>query len=322
MSENDRHDDRDRSGFTRRQFVVTGAAAGALAATGWHPAESATGGRPLLAVAHGPDVIKNTNAAIDGVGGIGTFVGSGDVVNILPNAQGSHPGTSTDPQLVRTVVDLCKQAGASEVRWLTWIYGDYWNRSNIGSLTEGSGAEVVKVDHENESQWKNLQVPQGKALKEVRVFKALWDCDVFISMPIFKDHIGSRFTGVLKNYMGTSHPLDNRAFHPTFEGENLLHMEQCIADLNTVVKKPDLVIADVVIADAMTILTSKGPFGPGDISRPHQVVAGTDRVAIDSYGATLLGFNGPGVTMIKNASELGLGEIDLAKVEVKKFELA
>ena len=31
----------------------------------------------------------------------------------------------------------------------------------------------------------------------------------------------------------------------------------------------------------MTILTSKGPFGPGDIVRPHQVIAGTDRVAID-----------------------------------------
>jgi uncharacterized protein (DUF362 family) len=175
---------------------------------------------------------------------------------------------------------------------------------------------VVKVDHEDDSQWRSLEIPQGKALKQVKVFEALWDCDVFISLPIFKDHIGSRFTGVLKNYMGASHPKDNRTFHPTFEGEDLLHMEQCIADLNTVVRKPDL-----VIADAMTILTSKGPFGPGDISRPHQVVAGTDRVAVDSYGATLLGLDGPGVTMVKNAADLGLGEIDLGKVEIKKFEL-
>jgi uncharacterized protein (DUF362 family) len=303
--------------ITRRDFVVTGAAAGALAATGFRFAGAAAEARPSLAVAHGPDAAENARAVIDALGGIDAFVKSGDMVNILPNAQGSHPGTSTDPALVRTVVDLCKAAGAREVRWLTWIYGDYWNRSNIESLSESSGAEIVRVDHEDATQWRSLEVPRGKALEEIRVFDALWQCDVFISMPIFKDHIGSRFTGVLKNYMGASHPTDNRRFHPTFEGDDLAHMEQCIADLNTVVRKPDL-----VVADGMTVLTSKGPFGPGDIATPHQVVAGTDRVAVDSHGATLLGLEGAKVAMIKNASELGLGEMDLDKVEVRRVELA
>jgi uncharacterized protein (DUF362 family) len=136
-------------------------------------------------------------------------------------------------------------------------------------------------------------------------------------MPIFKDHIGSRFTGSLKNYMGASHPTDNRAFHPTFEGEDLLHMEQCIADLNTVVRVPDL-----IVADAMTILTSKGPFGPGDIASPRQVVAGTDRVALDAYGATLLGLEGREVTMIQKAADHGLGKVDLDTVKVLKIETA
>jgi uncharacterized protein (DUF362 family) len=135
-------------------------------------------------------------------------------------------------------------------------------------------------------------------------------------MPIFKDHIGSRFTGSLKNYMGASHPEDNRAFHPTFEGEDLLHMEQCIADLNTVVRTPDL-----IVADAMTILTSKGPFGPGDIASPRQVVAGTDRVAIDAYGATLLDLDGREVTMIRKAADHGLGTIDLGAVKIATIDV-
>ena len=151
-------------------------------------------------------------------------------------------------------------------------------------------------------------------MSEVRVFKALWECAVFISLPIFKDHIGSRFTGSLKNYMGASHPTDNRAFHPTFEGEDLAHMEQCIADLNTVVRKPDL-----IVADAMTILTSKGPFGPGDIVSPQQVVAGTDRVALDAYGATLLGLKGAEVEKIRKASEHGLGQIDIDAVTIRRI---
>ncbi len=267
-------------------------------------------------VAHGPDVAKNTAAVIEAHGGIGAFVRPGQVVNILPNAQGSHPGTSTDPVLVKTVVDLCKKAGAKEVRWLTWQSGKYFERSNIDQLVKGSGANFIQVDSNDESQWNNFDVPKGVALEKIRVFKILDECDVFINMPIFKDHIGSRFTGSLKNYMGASHPTDNRLFHPTFEGEDLLRMEQCIADLNTVVRKPDL-----IVADAMTILTSKGPFGPGDIAKPQKVIAGIDRVALDSYGATLLGLEGNDVKMITDAHKLGLGEIDLGKVRIQEMEV-
>jgi uncharacterized protein (DUF362 family) len=272
---------------------------------------------PDLAVAHGPDVAKNTVAAIEALGGIGVFVRAGQVVNILPNAQGSHPGTSTDPVLVKTVVDLCHKVGAKEVRWLTWQSGRYFERSNIAEFVKDSGAEFVQVDSEDESQWNNLDVPRGVALEKIRVFKVIDECDVFINLPIFKDHIGSRFTGSLKNYMGASHPTDNRLFHPSFEGEDLARMEQCIADLNTVVRKPDL-----IVADAMTILTSKGPFGPGDIAKPNKVVAGVDRVVLDSYGATLLGLEGREVSMIQNAYRLGLGQIDLGKARIREIEVA
>ncbi len=304
-------------GVTRREFVATGAAAGTLLAAGVGFGDQPQNTPPDLAVAHGPDVAKNTVAVIEALGGIGGFVSSGQVVNILPNAQGSHPGTSTDPVLVKTVVELCKKAGAKEVRWLTWQSGKYFERSNIAEFVKDSGAKFVQVDSEDESLWNSFDVPRGVALDTIRVFKVLDECDVFINLPIFKDHVGSRFTGSLKNYMGASHPTDNRLFHPTFEGEDLLHMEQCIADLNTVVRKPDL-----IVADAMTILTSKGPFGPGDIAKPQKVVAGVDRVALDSYGATLLGLVGREVTMIRKAYDLGLGEIDLDRARIKEVEVA
>jgi uncharacterized protein (DUF362 family) len=311
MTDNERN-----KGVTRREFVAAGAAAGTLLASGVGFGEQIKEPPPDLVVAHGPDVAKNTAAVIEALGGIGVFVRAGDVVNILPNAQGSHPGTSTDPVLVKTVVDLCKKAGAKEIRWLTWQSGKYFERSNIAELVKASGARFVQVDSEDETQWNSLEVPRGVALKKIRVFKAIDECDVFINMPIFKDHIGSRFTGSLKNYMGASHPTDNRLFHPTFEGEDLLRMEQCIADLNTVVRKPDL-----IVADAMTILTSKGPFGPGDIANPSKVTAGFDRVALDSYGATLLGLEGREVSMIHDAHKLGLGEIDLGKLRIKEMEV-
>ena len=211
---------------------------------------------------------------------------------------------------------LCREAGASDVRWLTWISGKYWERSRIGDFVEASGASLVQVDPEDESRWRTMEVANGFALEQVRVFDVLWDCDVFIHLPVIKDHIGSRFTGALKNYMGTSHPVDNRAFHPTWEGEDVVRMERCVADLNTVVRPPDL-----IVADAMVCLTSDGPFGPGDIARPERVVATVDRVACDVYGAGLIDRDGPNVTMIRKAHEHGLGQIDLAQLNVVELEI-
>ena len=308
----------ERNAISRRAFVAGSALAGAVALSGFRfPLPRIRGGTPGLASAHGPDVVKNTKAVIEAMGGMGAFVSAGAVVNILPNAQGSHPGSSTNPQLVKTVVDACREAGAKEVRWLTWLPERVWERSNLAGPVEESGATLVAVDLENAELWKEVEVPQGVVLKKIRVFKALWECDVFISMPIIKDHVGSRFTGVLKNYMGASHGVDNRLFHPTFEGENLAHMEQCIADLNTAVRAPDL-----CIGDAMTVLATNGPFGPGELKKPERVFASVDRVAFDSYGASLIGLSGPEVAMIKNAYDLGLGEIDLSKLEIKEIEVS
>lgn len=307
----------NRRKITRRTFIATTAAAGALASTALNTLAAGDDGAPDLAVAHGPDAAKNTKAVIEAFGGIGAFVKAGQTVGLLPNAQGSHRGCSTDPTIVKTVVDLCKEAGASEVRWFTWLPENFHERANLPKNVGLSGATLVYSSHEDPEKWQSFDVSRGVALKNIRVIKSLTECDVFINMPIVKDHIGSRFTGSLKNYMGASHPMDNRPFHPTFEGENLKHMEQCIADLNTVVRP-----AELIIMDAMEILTSNGPFGPGDITAPQKIIAGRDRVAVDAYAATLLGLKGPEVEMIANANKHGLGEIELGKVKIKEIETA
>ena len=307
-------DEKKRS-LSRRTFVAGTAAAGVLASPALNAfSAKAAGDAPDLAVASGTDAVKNTKAVIEAMGGIGKFVKPGQTVGLLPNAQGKHKGCSTHPDIVKTIVDLCKEAGAKEVLWYTWLNEKVQKNRGMQADVDKSGAKLVYCPSDNESLWKNFKIPRGVALKECRVFKPLWDCDVFINIPIVKDHKGSYFTGSLKNYMGASHPKENRTFHPTFEGDDVVHMEQCIADLNTIVRKSDL-----IIMDAMEILITNGPFGPGKVSTPQKVIAGVDRVAIDAYGATLLGLKGPEITMIKKSYEHGLGEIDLAKIKVKEI---
>ncbi len=317
--------------ITRRGFVK--ASAGSAIFTAAALSSAAADRPPDLVACQGLDAEKNTRAAIEALGGMKRYVKPGQTVALLPNLQGPRPGASTDPGIIRAVAAMCREAGASEIRWLTWLPQQMWDRPDVKPFRQALEDGQVKSifapipfppskpgepeppdPPEVAAHWRTLEVPKGIKLKQVRVFNALWDSDVFISMPIFKDHIGSRFTGVLKNYMGTSHPSDNRKFHPSFQGADLEQMEQCVADLNTVVRKPDL----CVIA-AMECLKTNGPFGPGDVVKPQQVVAGQDRVALDVYGAGLLGLDGPKVSMIRRAYDHGLGEIDLTKLKVLKL---
>jgi uncharacterized protein (DUF362 family) len=318
--------------ITRRRFVKASAGSAILGATVL--SSVAADPPPDLVACQGPDAEQNARAAVEALGGMGRYVKRGQVVALLPNLQGPRPGASTDPGIIRAVASMCRDAGASEIRCLTWLPKELWDRPDVKpfrqALDEGqvrtifvptpppparSGDPQPPDPPEVAAFWRTLAVPKGIVLKQIRVFNALWECDVFISMPIFKDHIGSRFTGVLKNYMGTSHPIDNRKFHPTFEGAGLEHMEQCIADLNTVVREPDL-----CVVAAMECLKTNGPFGPGEVVKPRQVVAGKDRVALDVYGAGLLGLEGSKVSMVRRAYDQGLGEIDLAKLKVARLE--
>lgn len=48
-------------------------------------------------------------------------------------------------------------------------------------------------------------------------------------------------------------------------------------------------------------------------------MAGTDQVAIDSYGATLFGMKGSDLGYIKMADQRGLGTMDLSKIRIRKI---
>jgi uncharacterized protein (DUF362 family) len=97
--------------------------------------------------------------------------------------------------------------------------------------------------------------------------------------------------------------------------DDITHLDQCIADLNTIIQ-PDL-----CIVDATEFVTTNGPMGPGKLLKPQKVIAGTDRVAIDTYCATLFGYNPKDIAILNKAYEHGLGEMDLTKVKIREVEL-
>lgn len=68
---------------------------------------------------------------------------------------------------------------------------------------------------------------------------------------------------------------DRESFH------SRLNINQVLVDLLTVVR-PNL-----IILDATRALISGGPGGPGEVHKPNLIIAGTDPVAVDSFGVTV-----------------------------------
>ncbi len=97
--------------------------------------------------------------------------------------------------------------------------------------------------------------------------------------------------------------------------DDIEHLDQCIADLNTIIH-PDL-----CIIDATEFITTNGPNGPGKLKKLQKVIAGTDPVAIDTYCAKLFNYNPKNIIATNKAHEHGIGEMDLSKVNIKEVEV-
>jgi len=277
----------------------------------------APGEKVDLAVVTGSDYSENTIKAVELLGGIEKFVPRNSKVAILPNTQSRHPGTYTKPEIVRAVIKMCKEAGAEEVNCLSWLTRKHWESTGLAQAVEEAGANLKLIDSSDESLFKPIPIPNGRELKEAQIMKELYNNDVFINMPITKDHAGNKFTGTMKNMMGLNYRMNNRTFHKedwTTNKSSIEFLDQCIADLNTVVEPA------LCIVDATEFITTNGPFGPGNLIKPQKIVAGVDRVAIDAYCTTLWGMEPRDIVMINRGYEHKLGEIDLDKVKIKEVK--
>lgn len=270
-----------------------------------------------IAVVKGTDYYKNTQQAVGLLGGMEKFVSKNAIVGLLVNSPWKNPGTSTNPSVALAVIKMCYDAGAKEIWSIEGASTSYWKKSGHAE-TLSEEIESLKVHTDN---YAKVDIPEGRSLKTVEIEKKLLDCDVLINVPIVKDHEGTRFTGTLKNMMGSTSRTTNRFFHlgasPGESGmyENVNFLSQCIADLNKV-RKPDL-----CVTDATEMVVDNGPAGPGKLVTPQKIIAGIDRVAVDAYSAKVLGLEVERVHMIKMAYEHGFGEMDLGKLQIEETEV-
>lgn len=300
--------------FTRREFLrragIAGAATAGLVVAGddlLGLLEEAEAANSVLSIASTGAIDARVKKAIDGLGGIGKFVKKGKTVVIKPNiawARAPEVAANTNPQVLAAIIKLCKQAGASRITVLDHTCDNWQTAFDLSGAKKVCADQKVRlVSAHTKSMYKPVKIPKGKVLKADECAREIMDADCFINVPIAKVHGASRVTASMKNLMGTN--WDRQSWHRK-------GLDQCIADYASAVK-PDL-----IILDAVRILLTGGPKGPGKTKDVGQIIAATDPVAVDAYAAKLLGKVPAQIGHIVAASKLGLGQMDLAKVTQKK----
>jgi uncharacterized protein (DUF362 family) len=304
--------------ITRRQFIKGTAAAAALPLFSnglpfygslTHAAEESD-----LVIAKNGTPSQLLQAAMAPLGGMGRFVKKGQRVVIKANiawARTPEQACTNNPDLFSALIKMCYDAGAKRVAAWDHTCDNYqfcFSRSGLKETAQKAGADIFSGHGRN--VYKQVEIQKGKKLKTAELLRDVVESDVFINFPIPKHHFATELTLGLKNLIGIV--WDMEQLHK-------IDLHQCIADINTV-RKPDL-----VVMDAIRILTTNGPKGPGKTEDIGEVITSTDIVAADAYAATFFKhpktgrpFKPEEIKFVKNAYDLGLGEIDLSKVRVKK----
>jgi len=94
-------------------------------------------------------------------------------------------------------------------------------------------------------------------------------------------------------------------------------IDESLVDLATFIR-PTL-----TILDAVRILTDNGPQGGNlaDVRQLNTVIAGTDAVAVDAFGATLFGMKPADLGFVRIGHQRRLGSMDLAGMKIKRITL-
>jgi len=308
--------------ITRRQFIKGAAVAatlplfpkvlspyGSLA----HAAEEAD-----MVIAKTGSPSQLLQAAMAPLGGMSRFVKKGQRVVIKANiawARTPDQACTNNPDLMSALIKTCYDAGAKRVAVWDHTCDNYqfcFSRSGLKETAQKAGADIFSGHGRN--VYKQVEVQKGRKLKTAEILKDVLEADVFINFPIPKQHFATELTLGMKNLIGIV--WDMERLHK-------IDLNQCIADLNTI-RKPDL-----VVMDAIRILTTNGPKGPGKTEDIGEVIASTDIVAADAYAAAFFKhpktgkpFKPEEIKFVKNAHEMGLGEINLSKVRIKKVSAA
>jgi uncharacterized protein (DUF362 family) len=266
---------------------------------------------PQVYVAAGEGAYKNT---INALKRIDLSPAKGKKVLLKPNAgriASKGEGITTDPQVIAAAIDSFKQAGADVSVGESPITGvnamEAFESTGIAAVTLERNCRLIDMD---KRPFVPLEIPEGRAIKEIKVCADVFDHDIIVSIPVMKIHMHTLATLSLKNMKGCLWRRSKVDLHmlPMLNDMNEIPLNVAIADMSGVLR-PHLSIVDGTVG-----MEGMGPSG-GKAKKLGLVVAGTDAFAVDSIACRLMGLCAEDIPHLRMGAERGYGLIDIEKIK-------
>jgi len=181
-----------------------------------------------------------------------------------------------------------------------------YSSSGVAAAAKAAGAEVVYLD---DSRFREVDV-KGERVRLLPVYPEMLECDLLLNVAIAKHHRLAGATLCMKNYMGVTKSPQRRSFHQD--------IPTCVTDLVRFMKPR------ISILDGIRVLVDHGPSGgnPADVRVKLTMAASVDIVAIDAFGAELLGRKPTDIGTIVRGQAAGLGTMDYRSLQLKELTIA
>lgn len=264
----------------------------------------------VVAVQRGKNVAEMVQNCLQDLGGVKHLVPAGKSILVKPNLVVEKPhssGAITNPLLLDALLEELAKSSPREL-----IVGEgaatdesttkAFRVSGVERIAAKHGARLVDFQRDT---YIDVPVPRGRDLHQVEVAKTVLQADFIVNVPVLKIHCQTRATNALKNLKGCISDREKRRFHSR-------DLEQCIADLNTVLP------VDLVVVDATLCAFSWE--GGGEPVQLDTVMATTNQVAADMVSVPLLGYQPGEIRHLVLAVEHGLGPIKREEIAVLQEE--
>ncbi|NLZ54968.1 MAG: DUF362 domain-containing protein [Thermoanaerobacteraceae bacterium] len=224
------------------------------------------------------------------------------LIGIKPNlvvAKPSASGATTSPELLEGTIEYLKSKGFNNIVIMegSWV-GDRTSRAfEVSGYTKiAKKLDVPLIDLQKDS-YTTCDVEGMK----ISVCEQVLKVDYLINMPVLKGHCQTKMTCALKNLKGCIPNNEKRRFHT-------MGLHKPIAYLNKAVKN-HLIIVDGLMGD----LDFEEGGNPVQMDR---IIVGFDPVLIDSYVASLMGYDAEEIPYIKMAEDIGVGSCLALKEQI------
>ncbi len=269
------------------------------------------GAGPAVAVAGGLGPYENTRAALRS---IDLSQVRGRWVLLKPNVgrvAAPDSGVVTNPQVVAAAIDAFREAGAEVAVGESPIVGvnmpEAFEAAGLTAIAARRGCRLIDMDR----RFTEVALPDGRAIRHIRVCQDVFDFDLVVSIPVMKMHMHTGVTLAIKNMKGCLWRRSKVELHmlPPIKDDTAKPIDVAIADMSSVLR-PHLAIVDGTVG-----MEGLGP-GAGRARPLGVVLAGTDAYAADAVACRLMGVDARQIPHLSFGAERGYGVIELSRIEV------